>query len=153
MMQRGKSTPKHWAFVCQTIKILESDGTNDHMPDIVTCFFHASQVSSHAHSPIVTVQAHTSCMMLRTHASHTLPHTPGNSHCGLVVFYLYVTRVLLQYLVRKGIHSRVLDMGDAIFANDYAAVMSEVGVREAVSRTESMYQSSSLSSSLSLSLS
>jgi hypothetical protein len=39
---------------------------------------------------------------------------------------------VVQYLVRMGIHSRVLDMGDAIFANDYAAVMSEVGVREAV---------------------
>lgn len=37
---------------------------------------------------------------------------------------------LLQYFVSAGVSSRVLDLGDAIHANDYAAVMSEVGVRE-----------------------
>jgi hypothetical protein len=34
---------------------------------------------------------------------------------------------LLQYFARMNVPSRVLDMGDAIFANDYAAVSSEVG--------------------------
>lgn len=33
---------------------------------------------------------------------------------------------LLQYFARMNVPSRVLDMGDAIFANDYAAVASEV---------------------------
>ena len=35
---------------------------------------------------------------------------------------------LLQYFARMNVPSRVMDMGDAIFANDYAAVASDVGM-------------------------
>lgn len=37
---------------------------------------------------------------------------------------------LLQYMARMGTPSRVLDMADAIFANDYGAEMSKIGLRE-----------------------
>lgn len=37
---------------------------------------------------------------------------------------------LLQYFASCGLSSRVLDLADAIFANDYAADMSDVGLRE-----------------------
>jgi monoamine oxidase len=39
---------------------------------------------------------------------------------------------LLQYFVRMGVPSRVLDMADAIFANDYGADMSTIGLKETV---------------------
>lgn len=39
---------------------------------------------------------------------------------------------LLQYFVRMGVPSRVLDMADAIFANDYGADMSRIGIKETV---------------------
>ena len=39
---------------------------------------------------------------------------------------------LLQYFVRMGVPSRVLDLADAIFANDYGADMSTVGLKETV---------------------
>ena len=39
---------------------------------------------------------------------------------------------LLQYFAAAGVGSRALDLADAIFANDYGAVMSDVGLREVV---------------------
>ncbi|KAJ1619998.1 hypothetical protein T492DRAFT_1081337 [Pavlovales sp. CCMP2436] len=39
---------------------------------------------------------------------------------------------LLQYFVAKGLPSRVLDMADAIYGNDYGAELSAVGVRETI---------------------
>ena len=39
---------------------------------------------------------------------------------------------LLQYFVGCGLSSRVLDLADAIFANDYGAEMSDVGLREVI---------------------
>ena len=37
---------------------------------------------------------------------------------------------LLQYFVGRGLSSRVLDLADGIFANDYGAEMSDVGLHE-----------------------
>ena len=37
---------------------------------------------------------------------------------------------LLQYMVRMGTPSRMIDMADAIFANDYGAEMSKIGLKE-----------------------
>ena len=39
---------------------------------------------------------------------------------------------LLQYFAAQGLSSRVLDLADAIFANDYGADASDVGLREVV---------------------
>ena len=39
---------------------------------------------------------------------------------------------LLQYMARMGTPSRVLDMADAIMANDYGAEMSQIGLKETV---------------------
>ncbi len=39
---------------------------------------------------------------------------------------------LLQYFVRMGVPSRVLDLADAIFANDYGGDLSSVGMKETV---------------------
>ena len=39
---------------------------------------------------------------------------------------------LLEYFVDSGLSSRVLDLADAIFANDYGADMSDVGLHETV---------------------
>ena len=37
---------------------------------------------------------------------------------------------LLQYMVRMGTPTRVLDMADAIFANDYGNEASKIGLKE-----------------------
>ena len=39
---------------------------------------------------------------------------------------------LLQYFTSCGLSPRVLDLADAIFANDYAGDMSDVGLHEVV---------------------
>ena len=41
-------------------------------------------------------------------------------------------RSLLQYFASAGVDSRVIDLADAIYANDYGAVASDIGLRETV---------------------
>jgi len=41
-------------------------------------------------------------------------------------------QTLLQYMAGRGLSSRVLDLADAIYANDYGADMSDVGLHETV---------------------
>lgn len=41
-------------------------------------------------------------------------------------------RSLLQYFTEKNVSSRVLDVADAIFANDYGAEMSQIGLKETI---------------------
>ena len=43
---------------------------------------------------------------------------------------------LLQYMTGRGVSSRVLDLADAIYANDYGADMSDVGLHETVAENK-----------------